>query len=117
MSDRVEKNCYEKLYLKDIVRGILEWVRNLTLEETDSLLIKKYLCYNKINNTAYIVMKYLEGITLKQHLKENQRIAPEALLDLFVPLVELLAEIHSQGLIFRDISPDNIMVLLHFLYD
>lgn len=66
----------------------------------------------EINNTAYIVMEYLEGITLKQYLRENERIEPEELLELFVPLIESLDEIHSQGLIHRDISPDNIMVLL-----
>lgn len=66
----------------------------------------------EINNTAYIVMEYLEGITLKQYLRENKRIEPEELLELFVPLIESLDEIHSQGLIHRDISPDNIMVLL-----
>lgn len=66
----------------------------------------------EINNTAYIVMEYLEGIALKQYLRENERIEPEELLELFVPLIESLDEIHSQGLIHRDISPDNIMVLL-----
>lgn len=66
----------------------------------------------EINNTAYIVMEYLEGITLKQYLRENERIEPEELLELFVPLIESLDEIHSQGLIHRDISPDNIRVLL-----
>ena len=56
-------------------------------------------------------MEYLEGITLKQYLREIQRIAPEDLIELLVPLIESLDEIHSQGMIHRDISPDNIMVL------
>ena len=74
--------------------------------------IVKVQDFFEINNTAYIVMEYLEGITLKQYLRENDRIEPEELLELFVPLIESLDEIHSQGLIHRDISPDNIMVLL-----
>ena len=74
--------------------------------------IVKVQDFFEINNTAYIVMEYLEGITLKQYLRENERIEPEELLELFVPLIESLDEIHSQGLIHRDISPDNIMVLL-----
>ena len=73
--------------------------------------IVKVLDFFEINNTAYIVMEYLEGITLKQYLRENQRIAPEDLIELLVPLIESLDEIHSQGMIHRDISPDNIMVL------
>lgn len=73
--------------------------------------IVKALDFFEINNTAYIVMEYLEGITLKQYLRENKRIAPEDLIELLVPLIESLDEIHSQGMIHRDISPDNIMVL------
>ena len=73
--------------------------------------IVKALDFFEINNTAYIVMEYLEGVTLKQYLKENKRIDAEDLVELLVPLIEALDEIHSQGLIHRDISPDNIMVL------
>ena len=73
--------------------------------------IVKALDFFEINNTAYIVMEYLEGVTLKQYLRENKRIDAEDLVDLLVPLIESLDEIHSQGLIHRDISPDNIMVL------
>ena len=73
--------------------------------------IVKALDFFEINNTAYIVMEYLEGVTLKQYLRENKRIVAEDLVELLVPLIEALDEIHSQGLIHRDISPDNIMVL------
>ncbi len=73
--------------------------------------IVKALDFFEINNTAYIVMEYLEGVTLKQYLVENERIDAEDLVELLVPLIEALDEIHSQGLIHRDISPDNIMVL------
>ena len=73
--------------------------------------IVKALDFFEINNTAYIVMEYLEGVTLKQYLRENKRIVAEDLVELLVPLIESLDEIHSQGMIHRDISPDNIMVL------
>lgn len=63
------------------------------------------------NNTAYIVMEYLDGITLKEYLKENKKIPVEELLELISPLLESLDDVHSSGLIHRDISPDNIMVL------
>lgn len=63
------------------------------------------------NNTAYIVMEYLDGITLKEYLKGNKRIPVEELLELLAPLLESLDDLHRSGLIHRDISPDNIMVL------
>lgn len=63
------------------------------------------------NNTAYIVMEYLDGVTLKEYLQGNKRIPVEELLELLAPLLESLDDLHRSGLIHRDISPDNIMVL------
>ena len=63
------------------------------------------------NNTAYIVMEYLDGINLKDFVAQNGLIMPNELLSLLVPLMEALDAIHKQGLIHRDISPDNIMLL------
>lgn len=60
------------------------------------------------NNTAYIVMEYLEGEDLKAHLKKHGRISPERTLELMLPIMKSLEKIHEQGLIHRDISPDNI---------
>lgn len=55
-------------------------------------------------------MEYLEGITLKQYLGKYGVIQFRNLIEMMLPLREALIEIHSQGLIHRDISPDNIMV-------
>ena len=63
------------------------------------------------NNTAYIVMEYLDGITLKEYIAENGILSPEDILELMAPVLESLDEVHTQGLIHRDISPDNIMLL------
>lgn len=72
--------------------------------------IVKILDFFEANNTAYIVMEYLEGITLKQYLEKYGVIQFRNLIEMMLPLREALIEIHSQGLIHRDISPDNIMV-------
>ena len=63
------------------------------------------------NNTAYIVMEYVEGITLKDHLKNMGRpmTEPEAL-EIMEPVLKALQKVHDHGLIHRDISPDNIML-------
>lgn len=70
----------------------------------------KILDFFEANNTAYIVMEYLEGITLKQYLGKYGVLQFRNLIEMMLPLLEALIEIHSQGLIHRDISPDNIMV-------
>ena len=63
------------------------------------------------NNTVYIVMEYLEGISLKHRaIQCGNRIPKEEILEIMSPVIESLAEVHRAGLIHRDISPDNIMI-------
>ena len=63
------------------------------------------------NNTAYIIMDYLEGQTLKDYARTTGgRIPASFLLPAMEPVILSLAEVHKQGLIHRDISPDNIMM-------
>lgn len=63
------------------------------------------------NETAYIVMEYLDGITLKKYIDQHGPMPPETLLGLMRPLIHALEKVHQQGLIHRDISPENIMLL------
>ena len=63
------------------------------------------------NNTAYIVMEYLDGQTLKDYLKNKGTLTPEQTIRLLMPVMESLKKVHTQGLIHRDISPDNIMLV------
>lgn len=67
--------------------------------------------YLEANNTAYIVMDYVDGISLR-HLMEQRggRIPASELLPLTEPLFGALEEMHQKGLIHRDINPDNLML-------
>ena len=63
------------------------------------------------NNTAYIIMEYLDGKPLKQVLAENGgKIGFEETLGYMLPILSALEEVHKLGLVHRDISPDNIMI-------
>ena len=67
--------------------------------------------YFEENGTAYIVMEYLEGKDLSHYAKEHGRFEFGEALDLLEPVMLALNEVHKRGLIHRDISPSNIMVL------
>ncbi|MCW5665859.1 MAG: DUF4384 domain-containing protein [Piscinibacter sp.] len=74
-------------------------------------LVKVYRFW-EANGTAYMVMPYYEGVTLKQKLKEMGAPPNEAwLLDLLGPLTEALLVIHADQCYHRDIAPDNVMLL------
>lgn len=63
------------------------------------------------NHTVYIVMEYLDGITLKSYLSQVGKISPYNTLCLLMPVFKSLKKIHDKKLIHRDISPDNIMLV------
>lgn len=66
--------------------------------------------YFEENGTAYLVMEYVPGETLRQHLAEHRRLAPEALAEMLRPLGNALHAMHDQGLLHRDITPSNIIL-------
>lgn len=63
------------------------------------------------NNTAYIVMEYIEGTNFTELVAQRGgRIPPQELLPTIEPLFKALSTLHKTGLIHRDISPDNLML-------
>ena len=62
------------------------------------------------NETAYIVMDYVEGETLKTRLRRDGVLTYSACYAMLRPMMEDLQKVHQLGIIHRDISPDNIMI-------
>lgn len=63
------------------------------------------------NNTTYLVMEYVPGISLKKYMKQQQKLFSEQeMLTLMQPILLALQTMHQKGILHRDISPENLML-------
>ena len=62
------------------------------------------------NNTAYMVMEFLEGHSLAQKITQKGSLSEKEVVDIAGIVGDALAAVHAEGLIHRDIKPDNIML-------
>lgn len=65
----------------------------------------------RANGTAYMVMNYVEGITLDGYQRASGgRLPYEQAVTIMMPVLDALKEVHRSGFLHRDISPDNIFI-------
>lgn len=94
----------------------LDEAKRLSAFQNEDGIVHVYDCFSA-NETAYLVMEYLDGITLSEYLKKETavspqgRIAPEEAISMLTPVMLSLQRVHDSGMIHRDIAPDNIMLL------
>lgn len=62
------------------------------------------------NGTAYIVMEFVEGETLKTRLQKTGPLSWSQTKAIFEPVVHAMSKVHRAGLVHRDLSPDNLML-------
>ena len=61
----------------------------------------------------YIVMEYVDGVTLRHMLNNGPRILPERTLEVVAGVLAALDYAHRHGIVHRDIKPANIMINAH----
>ena len=60
------------------------------------------------NNTAYIIMEYCDGKSLKEIMAENGPFSVDEALQIILQVIAGMKPVHKEGMIHRDIAPDNI---------
>ena len=61
-------------------------------------------------SVPYIVMELVEGVTLREVLRDGRKILPERALEFTAGVLDALAYSHRAGIIHRDIKPANVML-------
>ena len=62
-------------------------------------------------DTAYMVMEYFRGKTLKEYVaEEGGKLSLKQSISLFTPMVRTLGDLHSKKVIWKDIRPENILI-------
>lgn len=67
--------------------------------------------YFEANGTAYLVMEYVDGVPLHEIVSQRGKIPAAELLPMLPELLRDLAVLHKAGVIHRDISPDNLILM------
>jgi serine/threonine protein kinase len=97
--------------LKDFQEGKSKFLNEAqTLAKFKHPSIVRVYDYFEENNTAYMVMEFVEGKTLSALVSQKGRLREEEALGYIFQLCEALEEIHQGGYLHRDIKPENVIV-------
>lgn len=99
-------------------RNVFAHGREKFMDEAKTLLslqgnptVVNIYAYFSQNNTAYLVMEYLDGMDLRRRARLNGgKLDPKFAYEVFVTIASSLMEIHKKNILHRDISPENIIV-------
>ncbi len=106
-------------------KGFIAEAKALAKFNESSGVVNVFDCIEE-NGTAYIIMEYIEGQTLKEYIRvcesdceavepsesaSTRKLSIEESLQIVQALLHTLKLIHGEGIIHRDLSPDNIMIL------
>ncbi|MBQ2904675.1 MAG: protein kinase [Clostridia bacterium] len=108
-----EVYCYNKkaaVFFEEGKNKMIDEGKRLSRFSGNPNIVNVFDCF-KENNTAYIVMEHLIGKDLNKHLSENfGGISPEEAVEIILPVLNALEDMHKEKMIHRDVSPDNIFL-------
>lgn len=112
---KVSLNYEDEEYQLEYHRGIRDFImeaRIMLKFPNDECVCNTYTYFEE-NSTAYIVMEFIDGISLREYIKlhKAKNISEETSLGFMRQILSGLATIHKANVVHRDIAPDNILVL------
>lgn len=93
--------------------GFIEEARTMAQFAVCESIVRIYEYFEE-NDTAYVVMEYLDGISLREFLSMNEGTVDfDTAMSIILPVAEALSVIHKEKLIHCNVCPDNIFVCVN----
>lgn len=98
------------------VRNNAEWLRRFRREGQAARRFRHanavtvYDLRTAGDGTIYMVMEYVEGLTLDAELKRRGRFTVAEAFEILEPIMSVLHTAHAMGVVHRDLKPENIMI-------
>lgn len=102
--------------LRDEYLGNNEFIRRFK-DESKAIAVLSHPNIVKVYDVSfgdriqYIVMEYIDGITLKDYIEKNGCVRPKEAIHFVLQTLKALQHAHEKGIIHRDVKPQNIMLL------
>lgn len=102
--------------LKDEHRDDVEFLRrfereaNAVISLSHPNIVQSFDAGTDENGVSYIVLEYVEGMTLKEYIKIRGSISPRDAINIANQVLDALGHAHENGIIHRDVKPQNVMI-------
>lgn len=105
--------CYDDSFMQEPyqkgIRAFMQEARNLArFHQLDGVAVVRD--YFMENDTAYIVMDHIQGNSIERYVKERGRVPADQAIKMLRPVMDTLQIMHSNHMIHRDVSGDNLLV-------
>lgn len=90
-------------------RKFIDEAKRLAKFQNEQGIVRIYNSF-EANNTAYIIMEFLDGEPLADYLKRVGKVPVDQAINMLLPVIKSLSVLHEAGVIYGTVSPDTIMI-------